>query len=53
MLTLLTYWMPTRYYYFDPFHGSGGFAIINFVVCLIAAALPLLAALWLFNRKAY
>ena len=28
------------------------FAVTNFLVCLIAAALPLLAALWLFNRKA-
>jgi hypothetical protein len=30
-----------------------GFTVTNFLVVLIAAALPLLAALWLFNRKAY
>jgi len=52
-LTLLTYWMPTHYYYSDDFYGVGGYAFSNFFVCLIAAAIPLLAALWLFNRKAY
>ena len=25
----------------------------SFLICLFAAAVPLLAALWLFNRKAY
>ena len=30
-----------------------GFEFTIFLVCLIAAALPLLATLWLFNRKAY
>ena len=30
-----------------------GFKITIFLVCLISAALPLLAALWLFNRRAY
>lgn len=52
-LELYTYWMPTNYYHSDDFYGIGGFAPINFVVCLTAAAVPLLAALWLFNRKAY
>lgn len=28
-------------------------AVTNFPVCTIAAALPLLAAFWIFNRKAY
>lgn len=28
-------------------------AVVNFLVCLFIAALALLAALWLFNRKAY
>ena len=28
-------------------------AAMNFLVCTIAAALPLLVALWVFNRKAY
>lgn len=52
-LTLVTYWMPTNYYYGNYFYGIGGFSFANFAVCLIAAALPLLAALWIFNRKAY
>jgi ABC-2 type transport system permease protein len=52
-LTLLTYWMPTYYYYPNDFYGIGGFALTNFLVCLIVAALPLLASLCLFNRKAY
>jgi ABC-2 type transport system permease protein len=52
-LELYTYWMPTHYYYSDDFYGVGGFALTNFVVCLIAAVLPLLAALWLFGRKAF
>jgi hypothetical protein len=51
-LTLLTYWIPANYNCVG-FHGIGGFALSNFLVCLIAAATPLLAALWLFNRKAY
>lgn len=52
-LELYTYWMPTYYYYSDNFYGVGGFALTNFVVCLIAAVLPLLIALWLFGRKAF
>ena len=30
-----------------------GFAFTKFLVCLISAAMPLMAALWLFNRRAY
>lgn len=30
-----------------------GFEFTIFLDCLIAAALPLMSALWLFNRKAY
>jgi ABC-type transport system involved in multi-copper enzyme maturation permease subunit len=52
-LGLYTYWMPTYYYYSDYVYGIGGFALTNSLVCLISAAVPLLAALWLFNRKAY
>jgi ABC-type transport system involved in multi-copper enzyme maturation permease subunit len=52
-LQLLTYWMPAYYYYGPESYGVGGFAITNFLVCLTAAALPLLAALRLFNRRAY
>ncbi len=33
--------------------GGSAKVLTNFLVCLIAAAVPLLAALWLFNRKAY
>jgi ABC-2 type transport system permease protein len=52
-LWVLTYWMPTYYYSPNPSNGIGGFAFTSFLVCLIAAALPLLAALWIFRRKAY
>ncbi len=52
-LTLLTYWMPTYYYYGDSPDGLGGFAATNFLVCLAAALVPLLAALWLFRRREY
>jgi hypothetical protein len=45
--------MPTYYYYGDYVYGIGGFARTNLLVCLISAAVPLLAALWLFDRKAY
>jgi hypothetical protein len=30
-----------------------GIAFTNFLVCLAAAILPLLAALWIFNRRSY
>ncbi len=30
-----------------------GLAATNFLICLITAIVPLLAALWLFRRKAY
>lgn len=56
-VALLTYWMPTYYYgdirIGDASIGLEGFTATNFVVCSIAAVIPLLAALWLFNRKAY
>lgn len=54
-LTLFAYWVPP-YYYGDPRDdtvGIGGFTTANFLVCLISAALPLLAALCLFQRKEY
>lgn len=46
-LALPSYW-SNQAAYFD-----ASFPATNFLVCLIAAALPLLAALWLFRRKAY
>lgn len=46
-LNLLNYWTAT-----DPFTGEW-VATRNLIVCLVTAALPLLAALWLFRRKAY
>lgn len=55
-LTLLTYWMPAHYYYGDPRDTSirlGGFTAANFLVCLISATLPLLAALWIFRKRSY
>lgn len=55
-LTLLTYWMPANYYYGGPRDASiglGGFTVANFLVCLISATLPLLAALWIFRRRSY
>lgn len=45
--TLFYYWFSTR-----SFLGEG-LAVTDFLVCLTAAAVPLLLALWLFNRKAY
>lgn len=44
---LLNYWTAT-----DPFTGEW-VATRNLIVCLIAAVVPLLLALWLFRRKAY
>lgn len=55
-LALFTYWTPAYYYYGDlrdTSIGIGGFTAANFLVCLISAGIPLLAALWLFRRKAY
>lgn len=52
-LELYTYWMPAYYYYPDEFYSIAGFAPTNFLVCLVAAVVPLLSALWLFNRRAY
>lgn len=52
-LELYTYWRPTYYYYSNDFYRIGGFAFTNYLVCLTSAALSLMAALWLFNRKAY
>lgn len=46
-LTLPFYWSNENL-----FMGEN-LAATNFLVCAIAAALPLLAALWVFNRKAY
>ena len=50
---LFTYWVPAYYYYPDASNSIGGFTPINFVVCLTAAAVPLFAALWVFDRRAY
>jgi ABC-type transport system involved in multi-copper enzyme maturation permease subunit len=46
-VTLFYYWFSTR-----SFLGEG-LAVTDFLVCLIAAAVPLLLALWVFRRKAY
>lgn len=46
-LNLAQYWTDQSLYFGE------SLAAMNFLVCLIAAALPLLAAMWLFNRKAY
>ena len=46
-LTVLSYWSSGVMYLGERI------ALTNFLVCLAAAALPLLAALWLFNNKAY
>lgn len=46
-LNLLNYWTAT-----DPFTGEW-VATRNLIVCLVAATLPLLVALWLFRRRAY
>lgn len=55
-LDLITYWTPAYYYYGDPGSvavGIGGFTAANFLVCLTAATVPLLLALWLFRREEY
>ncbi|MGI8910670.1 MAG: hypothetical protein ACR2JR_08995 [Rubrobacteraceae bacterium] len=46
-LTLTTHWTNGALYTGRYFPG------VSFLVCLMAAVVPLLAALWLFNRKAY
>lgn len=46
-VTLFYYWFSERSYLGE------GLTPTNFLVCLVAAAVPLLAALWLFRRKAY
>lgn len=52
-LELYTYWMPAYYYYPGALPSIGGFTFANFLICLIAAGVPLLVALLLFRRKAY
>ncbi len=55
-LTLFSYWMPAHYYYGDlrdTGMGLGGFTAAKFLVCLTSAALPLLAAVWIFRRRSY
>ena len=45
-------WLP--YYWIGWSLGANeGPLLTNFGICLVAAAVPLVAALWLFNRKAY
>lgn len=46
-LALQHYWTSESLYLGESFMP------VSFLVCLIAAAVPLLIALWLFNRKAY
>lgn len=46
-LSLRHYWASESLFTGD------SFALTNFLVCAIAAVVPLLATLWLFNRKAY
>jgi ABC-type transport system involved in multi-copper enzyme maturation permease subunit len=41
------YWSSANLYL------GNSLALTNFAVCFVTAALPLLAALWLFDRKAY
>lgn len=59
-LTLNNYWPDSGYFwpganrsweYIDSM--PGGSKILDFVVCSFAAAIPFLAALWLFNRKKF
>lgn len=45
--SLLTYWSNKSTYL------QGVFPLLEILVCLIAAALPLLGALWLFRHKDY
>jgi ABC-type transport system involved in multi-copper enzyme maturation permease subunit len=42
-----------QYWFTENMFVGDSFAAVNFLVCMIAAAIPLLAALLLFNRKAY
>ena len=42
-----------HYWSSEGLYSGDSFAVTNFLVCSIAAALPLLAALWLFRRKEY
>lgn len=51
-VSLITYWMPSLYSYRSGFEIAG-FPVTNLLIVVITAALPLLGALWLFNRKAY
>lgn len=46
-LSLRHYWTSESLYLGE------SLAVTNFLICGVAATLPLLAALWLFNRKAY
>lgn len=56
-LVFFAYWflvtIGVSYWSSEDLYTGGGSAVTNLVVCLIAAGVPLLAALWLFNRKAY
>lgn len=46
-LGLARYWTNERMFAGEAFAGT------SFLICFVAAALPLLAALWLFRRKGY
>ncbi|MGF1470795.1 MAG: ABC transporter permease subunit [Rubrobacteraceae bacterium] len=46
-LTLFNYWSD------ESLFAGESFVLPHFAICIVAATLPLLAALWLFGRKAY
>ncbi len=52
-VSLSTYWMPSFYFYREDLFQIAGFPAVNLLVCAISAALPLLAALWVFDKRAY
>ncbi len=59
-LSLGNYWLDASYfwpdgprYLIDPYYPAGGLKVVDFIVCFFAAAIPLFAALWLFNRKKF
>lgn len=46
-LSLRQYWTSESLYMGE------SLGLVSFLICMIAATVPLLAALWIFNRKAY
>jgi ABC-2 type transport system permease protein len=50
----LIWWLtPTSHWSNMALYAGESLMITSFLICLGAAAVPLVAALWLFNRKAY